>query len=59
MAGPVFYSLTGGIVALTGLFWGYVVFNEMPSAVQSIAATLVILALFLLSWRQSRQPQGV
>lgn len=59
IAGPVFYSLTGGIVALTGLFWGYVVFNETPTSIQSMAVALVIFALFLLSWRQSRQTQGV
>ena len=59
MAGPVFYSLTGGIVALTGLFWGYLIFNERPTAIQSMAVVLVICSLFLLSWRQSRQYQGI
>lgn len=58
IAGPVFYSLTGGIVALTGLFWGYIVFDEMPSSLQIMASFLVISALFLLSWRQSKQGQG-
>jgi drug/metabolite transporter (DMT)-like permease len=58
LAGPVFYSLTGGVVALTGLFWGYLVFGEQPTATQSLAAALVICAIFLLSWRQSRQTQG-
>lgn len=58
MAGPVFYSLTGGAVALTGLFWGYLIFNETPTPMQSIAVVLVISAIFLLSWRQSRQIQG-
>ena len=59
LAGPVFYSLTGGIVALTGLFWGYWIFGETPGSIQSMAVALVISALFLLSWRQSRQIQGV
>lgn len=58
MAGPVFYSLTGGIVALTGLFWGYMIFGEMPTLAQMLAVILVIFAIFLLSWRQSRQIQG-
>jgi drug/metabolite transporter (DMT)-like permease len=58
MAGPVFYSLTGGAVALTGLFWGYLIFNETPTPIQCIAVVLVISAIFLLSWRQSRQIQG-
>jgi drug/metabolite transporter (DMT)-like permease len=59
LAGPVFYSLTGGMVALTGLFWGFVVFDEKPKTLQSLAILFVISALFLLSWRQSRQTQEV
>lgn len=58
LAGPVFYSLTGGVVALTGLFWGYLVFAETPTPLQSLAVALVISGLFLLSWRQSKQTQG-
>lgn len=55
LAGPVFYSITGGVVALTGLFWGYIVFGEQPSRQQSTAAALVVFAILLLSWRQSLQ----
>lgn len=58
LAGPVFYSLTGGIVALTGLFWGYLIFGELPNSVHAIAAALVTSAIFLLSWRQSQQTSG-
>lgn len=58
IAGPVFYSLTGGIVALTGLFWGYTIYGEVPNLVQGCAALLVIFAIFLLSWRQSNQHYG-
>ncbi|MFA6303395.1 MAG: DMT family transporter [Legionella sp.] len=54
LAGPVFYSITGGIVALTGLFWGYLIFDEIPSSRQTIAVILVISSIFLLSWRQSK-----
>jgi len=57
-AGPVFYSLTGGVVALTGMFWGYLVFAEKPNLQQGLAAACVIASIFLLSWRQSKQ-QGV
>lgn len=57
-AGPVFYSLTGGVVALTGLFWGYILFAETPSNSQGLATLLIILALSLLSWRQSKQNKG-
>ncbi|KTD75253.1 DMT family transporter [Legionella waltersii] len=59
IAGPVFYSLTGGIVALTGLLWGYLIFNEVPSSIQSVAIAFVVSAIFLLSWRQTKQIQGV
>lgn len=58
LAGPVFYSLIGGVVALTGLFWGYMVFDETPTTSQTLAIALVICAIFLLSWRQSKQPLG-
>ncbi|CEK09836.1 DMT family transporter [Legionella hackeliae] len=57
LAGPVFYSLTGGMVALTGLFWGFAMFNERPNQLQTLAIFLVVSALFLLSWRQSKQLQ--
>lgn len=55
LAGPVFYSLTGGVVALTGLFWGFVLFAEIPTSFQRLAMLSVITAIFLLSWRQSQQ----
>lgn len=58
LAGPVFYSLTGGIVALTGLFWGYLIFNENPSTMQLCAAFLIVVAIFLLSFRQSKHYAG-
>lgn len=54
MAGPVFYSLTGGVVALTGLLWGFLIFSEVPNWIQSIAISCIIAAVFLLSWRQAR-----
>lgn len=58
LAGPVFYSLTGCVVAITGLFWGFIVFDEKFASRQSLAIVCVLCALFLLSWRQSRQTAG-
>ncbi|MDP1602385.1 MAG: DMT family transporter [Legionella sp.] len=55
LAGPVFYSLTGGVVSLTGLLWGFIVFGEIPDRLEWLAIACVCSALFLLSWRQSRQ----
>ncbi|RUR12673.1 DMT family transporter [Legionella sp. km772] len=57
-AGPVFYSLTGGVVALTGMLWGYLIFSENPSMIQGLASLLILFALSLLSWRQSKQNIG-
>ena len=58
-AGPVFYSLTGGVVAFTGLFWGYLIFSEQPTLLQGIATLLIISAISLLSWRQSKHIEDI
>lgn len=52
MAGAVYYSFVGCIVALTGLFWGWVVFAEVLSLHVSIAVFLILLALILLTTTQ-------
>lgn len=54
IAGPVFYSLTGAVVSLTGLLWGYLVFKEIPGLIQWIAVLFIISALIILSWRQTK-----
>jgi drug/metabolite transporter (DMT)-like permease len=59
MSGPVFYSLTGGVVACTGLCWGYLVFSEQPTASQGLATVLIISAISLLSWRQSKHIEDI
>lgn len=58
LAGPVFYSLTGGVVAITGLFWGFIVFNENLLQAQYLSISCIVSAIFLLSWRQAKQPTG-
>lgn len=57
-AGPVFYSITGGVVAITGLIWGFIIFREVPTYTQAMAVCLILTAIFLLSWRQTQQVQG-
>lgn len=52
IAGPVFYSLTGGMVAITGLFWGYVIFSEQPNVHDFIGICLIILSIAILALRQ-------
>lgn len=59
LAGPVFYSLTGTIVAVTGLFWGFLIFQEIPGSSQTLAIACVISALFLLSWRQTKRSKDI
>jgi drug/metabolite transporter (DMT)-like permease len=58
LAGPVFYSLTGCVVTLTGLFWGYIAYREIPTSLQWAAISCISVALFLLSWQQSKQPKN-
>jgi len=53
-AGAVFYSLVGGVVALTGLFWGYIIFNERLSVWNFIATVLILLAILFVSVRQGK-----
>lgn len=57
-AGAVFYSLTNGVVAITGLFWGYLLFSEQPTTGQWASISAIIFAIFLLAWRQTKQHQG-
>lgn len=54
LAGPVFYSLVGGVVALTGIFWGRVLFDERLTLRETLACACITGAVFLVSWRQSR-----
>lgn len=48
-AGAVYYSLVGGIVALTGLFWGYLIYDESLNVLDVYATLLILCALALLS----------
>lgn len=52
LAGPVFYGFTGSVVALTGLFWGIVIFDESLTLRQIIAVGCLLLAIVLMTWRQ-------
>jgi len=51
-AGPVYYSLVDTIVALTGLFWGYVIFHEKLNAWTTPAVILILFALILVTKEQ-------
>ncbi len=49
LAGPVYYSLVGGVVALTGVFWGLIIFNENWTRVDTLGTFLIVGAIIALS----------
>lgn len=49
IAGAVYYSLVGGVVAITGIFWGYLIFHETLTLISMAAVALIIVALGLLT----------
>ncbi len=52
IAGPVYYSLVDTIVVLTGIFWGYLIFNEHLNRWTLTAVCLILLALLLVTQQQ-------
>lgn len=48
-AGPVYYSLVSGVVALTSLFWGFVVFHETIGLITTFAVLLILIAIGLMT----------
>lgn len=57
MAGPVFYSLVNTIVVMTGIFWGYFIFDERLNQWTATALVFVILALLLVTRYQRESAQ--
>lgn len=49
IAGAVYYSLVGGIVALTGLFWGWLLLGETISWWTVVAVVLIIIAVTVVT----------
>ena len=50
-AGPIYYSLTGAVVALTGLFWGYLLFGERLSFYAALSVLFILIAIILLTFK--------
>lgn len=48
-AGSVYYSLTGSVVCLTGIFWGYLLFGETIGQTQIVAILMIISAILIIS----------
>jgi drug/metabolite transporter (DMT)-like permease len=53
-AGSVYYSLTGCIVSLTGVFWGYIIFGETITAPQVIAILMITAGILIVSYTYSQ-----
>ena len=54
IAGPVYYSLVDTIVVLTGVTWGYLIFNEHLNAWTGMAVILIIISLMLVTRNQRK-----
>lgn len=55
IAGPIFYSLVSSIVALTGLFWGWLIFAEHLNLWSGLAMVFIILGISLVSLHQAKK----
>ncbi|MES2203712.1 MAG: DMT family transporter [Pseudomonadota bacterium] len=47
-AGPVYYSLVGGIVSIAGLLWGKVLFGEILTSLQMVGVAGIVLGIMLV-----------
>ena len=55
IAGPVYYSLVDTTVALTGLAWGYFLFNETIHSLTGWGIFLILSGVLLVTRHQSRR----
>lgn len=54
LSGSVYYSLVAGVVAVTGLFWGWLLFQEQFTLVQWSAVGLILISIALVTQRFRR-----
>jgi drug/metabolite transporter (DMT)-like permease len=54
-AGPVYYSLVGCVVSLTGLFWGWLLFDEQFDLQSSVAIFCILLAITLITLKPTKK----
>lgn len=55
IAGPIFYSLVSSVVALTGIFWGKLIFAEQLNLWSGLAVMFIVLGISLVSVQQASQ----
>lgn len=58
LAGPVYYSLVSCVVALTGLFWGWLLFHEQLNQLTACVVLLLVTAILIVGMRQSTNKAG-
>ena len=54
VAGAVYYGLVNGVVCITGLFWGWVFFEENLDISIFFAAFLIIIGIFLVTFKKNK-----
>lgn len=57
IAGPVYYSLVDGVVALTGLIWGRMIFDETFHFWTIISTILILSGIMIVTVRQNKIPE--
>lgn len=50
-AGPVYYTLVGGLVGLTGVFWGWLIFHETLNIWLILAISFILLAIACVTFK--------
>ena len=56
LAGPVFYSFSTYVIAITGIGWGWLVFGESHPGHFWLAVALIFCGLALIQFRQRKSP---
>ena len=56
LEGPVFYSFSTYIIAITGILWGWVIFSESHPAHFWLAVALIFSGLAITNYRRREKP---
>jgi drug/metabolite transporter (DMT)-like permease len=56
LAGPVFYSFSTYIIAINGILWGWVIFDESHPSHFWIAVAAIFLGLAIINYRRAAKP---
>ena len=56
LAGPVFYSFSTYIIAITGIGWGWLIFDESHPAHFWLAVVAIFAGLAIVNYRRAQKP---